>query len=67
MSWDNRSKWHVDHIIPISLAQNKEEVILLSHYLNLRPMWAKDNIVKSNMIEDYSHPIYQKLLEIRKS
>lgn len=67
MNWENRDKWHIDHIIPLSLAQNKKEVIILNHFLNLRPMWSKDNIIKSNKIEDTNHPIYLKLLEIRKS
>ena len=52
MSWSNRDKWHIDHIIPISFAINEEEVILLNHYSNLRPMWSLDNIVKSNKIDE---------------
>lgn len=67
MSWSNRSEWHIDHIIPISLAETKDEVIFLSHYLNLRPMWAKDNIIKSNIVEDKNNPIYLRLLEMKKS
>ena len=67
MSWENRDKWHIDHVIPISLAKDKEEIVLLSHYSNLRPMWSVDNIVKSNKIEDKSNKIYQKLLEYRDS
>jgi hypothetical protein len=50
MSWDNRSKWHIDHIYPISLAKSEEEVIKLNHYTNLQPLWAKDNIRKSNKL-----------------
>jgi hypothetical protein len=50
MSWDNRSKWHIDHIYPMSLAQNEEEAIKLNHYTNLRPMWAIENISKGNRI-----------------
>jgi hypothetical protein len=65
MNWENRDKWHIDHIIPISLAKNKHEVEILNHYSNLRPMWSYDNIVKSNKIEDEKHPIYLKLLEFR--
>ena len=67
MNWENRDKWHIDHVIPISLAKDKEEIVILSHYSNLRPMWSYDNIVKSNKIEDESHKIYQKLLEYRDS
>ncbi len=52
MSWDNMSYsgWHIDHIIPISLAKTHEEIISLSHYTNLRPLWAKDNFKKSNKV-----------------
>jgi hypothetical protein len=48
MSWDNRSKWHIDHIIPISCATTIEGIEKLSHYSNLRPLWAKDNLLKSD-------------------
>lgn len=52
MSWENysHSTWHIDHIIPISSATNKDEIYKLSHYTNLRPLWAKDNYEKSNKI-----------------
>jgi hypothetical protein len=50
MSWDNRSEWHLDHIYPISIAQNEEEAIKLNHYTNFRPMWAIENISKGNRI-----------------
>ena len=36
-------KWNIDHIIPISTAQNDEDIERLNHYTNLRPMWATDN------------------------
>ena len=48
MSWENRHDWHLDHIVPISLAKNEQEVIKLNHFTNFRPMWATDNISKSN-------------------
>jgi len=49
MTWVNRSKWHIDHIVPVSSAGDDEaEIIRLSHYLNLRPLWAEDNLKKSN-------------------
>jgi hypothetical protein len=41
---------HLDHIIPISLAFDKESVLALSHYTNFRPLSAHDNIVKYNKI-----------------
>lgn len=48
MSWENRSSWHLDHIVPISVAKNEQEVIKLNDFTNLRPIWAKENISKSN-------------------
>ena len=50
MNWNNRSEWHIDHIVPISRAKNQEEFILLSNYKNLHPMWAEENIKKSNKL-----------------
>jgi len=48
MRWDNHGLfgWHIDHIIPISSAKNKEELNKLCHYTNLQPLWALDNIQK---------------------
>ena len=51
MNWDNYGKWHIDHIIPLALAKNKEELMKLCHYKNLQPLWAEDNIKKSNKIQ----------------
>lgn len=51
MSWENRSAWHIDHIIPLALAKNEDQLIKLNHYTNLRPLWAKENLVKSARYE----------------
>ena len=48
MNWENRDKWHLDHIVPISSAKTEEEVYALSHFTNIRPMWASDNIKKGS-------------------
>lgn len=52
MSWENRgrgyNKWNIDHGIPLQWAKNDDEIYKLSHYTNLKPMWGKDNIQKSN-------------------
>jgi hypothetical protein len=50
MSWDNRREWHIDHIIPLSSAKTEEELYKLCHYTNLQPLWAKENLKKSNKI-----------------
>lgn len=51
MTWENRAEWHIDHIIPLSSAKTEEDVIKLNHYTNLRPLWAADNLRKSNKLE----------------
>lgn len=55
MNWDNRADWHLDHILPLSCAKTIEGLEKLSHYSNIRPLWAKDNLVKSDnlVLSDY--------------
>jgi len=48
MSWDNHGDWHIDHIIPLSLSKTEEELYKLCFYKNLQPLWAEDNLRKSN-------------------
>lgn len=48
MSWDNHGEWHVDHIVPISRAKSLAEGLVLSQLDNLQPLWAKENLIKSN-------------------
>jgi hypothetical protein len=50
MTWDNYGMWEYDHIIPISIAQNEEELIKLNHYTNFQPLWKEENKLKSNKI-----------------
>jgi len=50
MTWENRSEWHIDHIVPLSSAKTEEELYKLFHYTNLQPLWAIDNIKKGNKI-----------------
>lgn len=46
MTWENRSEWHIDHIIPLDSAVTDEDVERLCHYTNLQPLWASENIAK---------------------
>jgi hypothetical protein len=49
MNWSNRSQWHIDHIIPVSVFDltTKEGQQAAFHYTNLRPLWADENRRKS--------------------
>mgnify|MGYP006908351622 CR=1 len=52
MSWDNKDQWHIDHIIPLDFARDEKHLRWLCHYTNLQPLWADDNMKKSNKMPD---------------
>jgi len=61
MSWKNYGAvWHIDHIIPCSkfdLTDPRQQAICFN-YLNLRPLWARENLRKNNRIlEDSQLPL----------
>ena len=49
--WNGVDKVHIDHIIPLSTAKNKEEIEKLCYYKNLRLLKAKDNLAKGSKID----------------
>lgn len=53
MTWENygRGGWHIDHIIPCSYfdLKNEEEQWQCFHFRNLRPLWERENIIKSSL------------------
>ena len=58
MSWDNYGEWHVDHIRPLAsfdLTDPKQQALAF-HFLNLQPLWAKDNLSKGAKILDTCGP-----------
>ena len=50
MTFENIGKWHLDHIIPLSKAKTEQEIIKLNHYTNFQPLWAEENLIKSDKI-----------------
>jgi hypothetical protein len=56
MSWENRTEWHVDHIIPVNYFVknfNFSDINIQKkcwHYTNLRPLWKFDNLSKGTKI-----------------
>ena len=59
MSWDNwrHDGWHIDHIKPCAsfdLTDYKQQKECF-HYTNLRPMWARDNFLKSSIYNGVHH------------
>lgn len=50
MTWQNYGDWHVDHIVPLASAKDLDELVALCHYSNLQPLWAYENIAKSDKV-----------------
>jgi hypothetical protein len=47
MNWSNHGEWHIDHIRPVA-SFGPDELHLMNHVSNLQPLWAKDNLEKSD-------------------
>ena len=60
MSWKYYGKWHIDHIKPLSKfnffnsdgSLNEKEVRSAMSLKNLQPLWAADNLKKSNKFKE---------------
>lgn len=50
MSWSNYGQWHLDHKKPLASFDLTDRVQLLQacHFSNLQPLWALDNLMKSD-------------------
>jgi hypothetical protein len=69
MTWSNQGidGWHIDHIVPLAYFDltDRREFLIACHYTNLQPMWAKDNMLKSNQLsEDLKTLTRQELLDL---
>ena len=55
MNWENwaHHTWHIDHIRPCASFDltDPEQLKQCFHYTNLQPLWAKDNMQKSDKWE----------------
>jgi len=54
MTWNNYGMygWHIDHIKPLSSfdLSDRNQFLEACHYTNLQPLWAQDNLTKSNKL-----------------
>lgn len=50
MNWENWSRdgWHIDHIVPLASFDltDRDQFLKATHFTNLQPLWAKENISK---------------------
>lgn len=53
MTWENMGQWHIDHIRPCASFDltDPEQQKECFHYTNLQPLWATDNLRKSDKWE----------------
>lgn len=56
MTWENYGEWHVDHRIPCNAFDLTNPVRQREcfHWSNLQPLWAAENIAKSDTVTDES-------------
>lgn len=50
VEWDGIEKIHIDHIIPLCVANTEEDIFKLCHYSNLQLLKAKDNLNKRDKL-----------------
>ena len=61
MTWNNYGKylfkgknvWNIDHVKPMSMAKTMDDIVRLKlmNFKNLRPLWAVDNMKKSDYVD----------------
>jgi len=52
MSWENRDKWHIDHMMPLKTFNvlDPEQQRIACHYTNLQPLWGPENLSQGSKI-----------------
>ena len=55
------SMWTTDHCYPLSKTNlsNETDLFKSSHWINLRPMYVKDNIIKGAKIDYHLYPLQE--------
>lgn len=67
MSWEHRSEWHLDHIIPLVSfdLDDPAQQLQACHFSNLQPLWYDDNAAKGERLDwspsESKHPLPQRL------
>lgn len=58
MNWNNRSLWHIDHILPCSSFDmtNETHVRQCFHFTNMQPLWASENMAKGSKLPAQHQP-----------
>ena len=53
MTWEKYGEFHIDHIRPCSAfdLSDPEQQKICFHYTNLQPLWAEDNLRKSDSLD----------------
>lgn len=55
MNFENRNEWELDHIFPVAACgKNEEQILLASHYRNIKPIWRRENRAKGDAITEAS-------------
>ncbi len=65
MTWENKSEWDIDHIIPTNLFDiiREDEQKRAFHYSNCRPLWTEENIKRPKDGSDtLNSPLEQRVI-----
>lgn len=54
MTWENRGKWHIEHVFPVSACATHEDLVKSCFYRNLKPEWGSANSQKTCKITEAS-------------